>query len=444
MIHRLIHAITSHMPACVHAKLTDWYARHGLPALMHTCGAKNALAEVLFGKYTGRRAHARRMARLRQLRQKDNITVAFQVWDLGMWKSDSLYRLMEQHPRFTPTIWVLDVPGLDAEQTAAKREKLLAYCRQKGYQISTCPSWEELDAQVAPDLVFIADPYMHHINMLPCALEHLLCYVPYGCQNNIASMGVDCFLHNVAVLNFRDNELVVQLAKPLMRNHGCNLKATGLPMIDLFLHSSDSPSPAWKSLSPPRKKIIYAPHWTIGGSNSFFTVSTFLKTGEIVLQLAQQYANDVQFAFKPHPWLYRQLCKTPGWGKEKADAYYAAWQQGECSQLETGEYRDLFMQSDAMIHDCGSFIIEYMMANKPCMYLKDKQGYQQYNCIAKEALQCYAQGIEKDEIERFIQSVISTQTDEYQARREAFRNTYLLPPNGVSAAQNIINCILES
>lgn len=33
-------------------------------------------------------------------------------------------------------------------------------------------------------------------------------------------------------------------------------------------------------------------------------------------------------------------------------------------------YVDLFKQSGEMIHDCGSFIMEDMLVNMPCMYLQ--------------------------------------------------------------------------
>ena len=45
------------------------------------------------------------------------------------------------------------------------------------------------------------------------------------------------------------------------------------------------------------------------------------------------------------------------------------WESLSNAQLETGKYVDLFMTSDAMIHDCGSFTIEYHYTLKPVMYL---------------------------------------------------------------------------
>jgi CDP-glycerol glycerophosphotransferase (TagB/SpsB family) len=90
---------------------------------------------------------------------------------------------------------------------------------------------------------------------------------------------------------------------------------------------------------------------------------------ELMLELAQAYKDRIQIAFKPHPSLITQLYQHPDWGKERADDYYARWQQMENTQLETGGYVDLFMTSDAMIHDSGSFVVEYLYANRPVMFV---------------------------------------------------------------------------
>lgn len=161
-----------------------------------------------------------------------------------------------------------------------------------------------------------------------------------------------------------------------------------------------------------------------------------------MLQLAKKYAHLAQFAFKPHPWLYRELCKTPGWGKEKADAYYTAWQELPNTQLELGLYKELFRQSDAMIHDSGSFIIEYLLMNKPCMFLKQGNHFQAFNSCTQQALQCYTLAQSNDDIEQFLQEQVLADVDALQAKRAAFVQAHLSPPHGKSAAENIITCIL--
>lgn len=107
-----------------------------------------------------------------------------------------------------------------------------------------------------------------------------------------------------------------------------------------------------------------------------------------------------------------------------------------------GEYRALFQQSDAMIHDSGSFILEYLLMDRPCMYLCREKAFFQFNDMNKDALKCYKLGMSEVDIERFIQEQVIGDLDFNAGRRKAFCEKYLIPPFGKSAAQNIIDAIL--
>ncbi|MDO4954940.1 MAG: hypothetical protein Q4E43_07370 [Akkermansia sp.] len=189
------------------------------------------------------------------------------------------------------------------------------------------------------------------------------------------------------------------------------------------------------------KRVIWAPHWTIERKNCWLFYGTFMQTGEILLEMAEKYRGQIQFAFKPHPNLYNSLCEHPQWGKEKTDAFYAKWREMPNTQFEDGAYTNLFMQSDAMIHDCGSFIQEYLFANKPCMYLKDPENRQDYSAMAEDCLNAYQMGITREDIEAFLQMVLRGEDPKAEVRGQ-LREKYLVPPHGQSAAQNIIDCLL--
>ena len=113
------------------------------------------------------------------------------------------------------------------------------------------------------------------------------------------------------------------------------------------------------------------------------------------------------------------------------------------SQLETGAYELLFKQSDAMVHDSGSFIMEYLLVDKPCMYLQAGNGYSGFNEDTLQALACYQKGSTVAEIEHFLLGLIHNAPDSMARARSRYMKQYLLPPGGCSAAQNIINSILN-
>ena len=230
-------------------------------------------------------------------------------------------------------------------------------------------------------------------------------------------------------------------------NHGRNVRVTGYANADEFL-SGHHRSP-WREMADGhcRKRIIWAPHFSITAKSSYLPArACFLWMAELMLELAQAYKDRIQIAFKPHPSLITQLYQHPDWGKERADDYYARWQQMENTQLETGGYVDLFMTSDAMIHDSGSFVVEYLYANRPVMFVSNNL----QSILATQSefgLQAYKQayiGSEAGDIRRFIDEVVLRENDPMRPQREQFFSDYLLPPGGKTVAQNIVDDITKS
>lgn len=382
--------------------------------------------------------------RAAQMRQKELITVAFMVLDLPCWKCDSVFRLMQQHPRFRPIIWI--VPELqikDADERQRKLDELRRQFADRGYPVADMYSLEQMRAEYAPDIVFLAKPYPGVTSWNAWNLDReLICYVPYCYQNTCR----EDFLYgreNHVWRNFYATRGVGRLATSLMANGGGNVITTGSPCADSFLHAETATQhTAWKRCAPGMKKVIWAPHWTVMG-DSFFSVSTFLNVADGMLQLAEKYADRIQWAFKPHPLLRDSLYQHPDWGKERTDAYYGRWESMPNSQLETGAYVELFKQSDAMVHDSGSFIMEYLLVDKPCMYLQLEGSSVDFNEDTQRALDCYRKGKSIEDVESFLLDLLQGKPDAMARPRARYRKSSLIPPRGKTAAQNIIDVILK-
>ena len=112
------------------------------------------------------------------------------------------------------------------------------------------------------------------------------------------------------------------------------------------------------------------------------------------------------------------------------------------SHVEQGKYIALFKYSDAMIHDCGSFTVEYMYMDNPVMYLvRNNDHVENMIPYAREAFNLHYKGENSADIERFIQSVIAGD-DPLWGKRLGFKHHHLLPPNNRSACENIMHSIL--
>lgn len=373
------------------------------------------------------------------------INVVFEVTSISKWKVDSLLWLMMKHPRFNPIVWHVPYAGIGG---GARDQQELAQCGNyftaMGAKLVDYASLAGFPEAEKPDILFINEPYDISAYDTPHnegILDYLVCYIPYGMVSTKSPLNFDQIVNNAALFNFYESADSVRSIRSMMHNGGGNAINSGHPMADPFLFPWKEAPQVWKKCGDGLKRVIWAPHWTIEKETCWLFYGTFMQTGEILLEMAEKYRGQIQFAFKPHPNLYYTLCEHPQWGKERTDAFYAKWREMPNTQFENGAYADLFMQSDAMIHDCGSFIQEYLFADKPCMYLKDPDNRQEYSAMATDCLNAYQIGITREEIEAFLQMVLRGEDPKAEVRRE-LRKKYLIPPNGKSAAQNIIDCLL--
>ena len=162
-----------------------------------------------------------------------------------------------------------------------------------------------------------------------------------------------------------------------------------------------------------------------------------------MLELAEKYKDKVQFVFKPHPLLKNNLYQHPVWGKDRTDAYYETWANGENMAIAEGEYIDLFNSSDAMINDSASFTFEYLYMNKPCLFLSNYDRQKDANVAALKAYDSWYHATTETEIEKFIEDVVIAGKDMMKDKRKAFYEEVLLPPNGKSVAENILDDIVN-
>ena len=115
----------------------------------------------------------------------------------------------------------------------------------------------------------------------------------------------------------------------------------------------------------------------------------------------------------------------------------------ENTQVETGEFVDLFKTSDAMIHDSGSFSVEYLFVNKPVAFVKTDMAFNKagYTNIGSAALDQHYIVHNEQEVTAFIDDVVLGGNDPMSSQRTEFCNTVLRPDVTDSPSQFIVNDI---
>lgn len=367
------------------------------------------------------------------------LKVAFIMVDTPYWKNESLFKAMMEDERFLPTFWILDYPYASSEEIRTEmKAKCITYAQKNNFPYFVDLSLPELRKAFRPHYLFVVFPYDDHIPFKTYELKYELpCYIPY-CYINVNNPrpynGKKIrYFHRF----YLESDYIQREARKHMKNGAVNTKVTGLPMSEWLISKQGK-----GNRTDNRKHIIWAPHWTIDCDlKGLFTTANFLRIADDMLTLTKKYKDEIFFIFKPHPLLKRQLYSNVQWGKERTNIYYRAWSEGTNTSLEEGNYANVFARSDAMIHDSGSFILEYLLMDKPCMYVQLPGGQPRLNQSTQQALECYQKGSTTEDIEHFIQDVLEG-NDPLSKTRHKFIHSYLLP-NNQSPVQNIIEDLLN-
>ena len=382
-----------------------------------------------------------------ELRKENRpINVLFFALDSNTWKYDSVFQAMQKDPMFSPMVLAVPQVNKGKDFMLYQLKHGCEYYESKGYP-TVCSYKEETNSFVDafslhPDIIFFSNPYdglvddrynirHYYKKCLTCYVNYTYCSVPYQWQ--CASM-----FHQTVWRYFVECEDNMEQVKEYYSGRNCAV--TGYPGLDLFALTVET-GKDWKLKDKNLKKVIWAPHHTIEGNTQLIQFSTFLLYSDFMLKLAEEYRDVIQFAFKPHPLLLPALYAHPDWGKKKTDAYYDKWAKGTNTVFVNGDYIDLFKSSDAMIHDCGSFIIEYLYVNKPVMFLGTYDRESQSNVVGKKAYACHYEGKTEEDIKHFIEDVVIGGKDSMSEKRHSFYNEFLLPPKGGTVADNIITNI---
>ena len=395
--------------------------------------------------------HWQHKNRIKRIKKNGHADVVFLCMNLAMWRYEGVLRHMLDDQRFRCHVIFGTFISLSEQETQSNFKTLQEHFAAQNIHLINSTTPEGMDEALLvmkdADIIFYPQPYGKlFCNKLDNKYyrERLLCYIPYAFFTATADWAYNTALHNQAWRLYRESDLHLSEAQQMAINKGKNIVVVGNIKAEEFYNNHSSQS-VWKEQPTPKKRIIWGPHFSIE-PNSPMGRNGFLWLSEIMPKLAEQYADKVQIAFKPHPKLFSTLCHLDGWGKERAQQYYDMWCNMDNGQCDLGDYVTLFKQSDAIIHDSGSFTIDYLYTGKPAMFVTSdiKDVKSRLNKIACLALEQYYIGTCQDDVVRFIEDVVLGGNDEKKAAREDFRDHYLLSSNGKDVSLAVYNDIVSN
>ncbi len=378
-----------------------------------------------------------------KVRKGKTVNVVFLVGIPSMFSARPLMEKMVKDSRFEVAVAV--IPDLRFGKERAQNIQEQALQALDGVPNVFVVPIEENDDRFnllkSADIVFPATPYdISHVkyNLLNMAASGCLpAMVNYGFFRSVYDRWLISNLrYGLYWKVFAETQYNVDEYNEYSVLSGSNVELTGYCKMDGY-SENDSRNTV--------KTIMIAPHHSLeGGFNNMLSLSNFDKYADLYLELPDRYPQ-VNFIFRPHPALFIFLSRDDQWGQEKVSEYIFAMKSlKNVVYSEGGDYFKDFADSDALIDDCGSYLVEYFYTGKPqCYLLKDPSDIDtKFAELGRKCLDhCYI-AYSENEIIKFIEDVVVRDNDFKKQARVAFaKNEVML--NYPCASDSIISYLMK-
>lgn len=352
------------------------------------------------------------------------VRATFLVSSASMFPSRPLFERMAADPLFAPRIVV--VPGIravvdDLEATCEALQSALPTAEvlsSKGDD----PVLPWRDVSVDSDIVVYNSPYAaSHFFYNPrfaYGRDFLPIHVNYGYYRSVYDrhvMGMDTYAYFWKALF--ENEDVLAEYRHCSIIGGTNGLLTGYCKMDALAGLR-------RRGLVDRPCVLIAPHHSVeGGMNRVLGLSNFVRFAPLFLTLPDRYPG-LDFIFRPHPALFTVLARETLWGCERTAAWQAAFSaHANTRWSDDGDALQDFVDSDAIIQDCGSFLVEYFYTGRPCCYLlkSPKDIRRKFTSFGQDCLAHCHLAYDEAAILRFIDEVVLRGHDPLAGAREQFR-----------------------
>lgn len=361
---------------------------------------------------------------LHKVRTSNNIhkpiTVYFLVSEISKWKAQSLYDLMECDNRFHPSICIYPydreqgLPKSSIDQLLREKE---SFFRNKNIRViniwDSQKSCVDLSYFNSEGIVFYQQPWDIPPAPMPIqiAKKWLTFYIPYYLVNNYDKHLELCMpLHRQVYRYIVPSEGIKNFYLKEVSRYKFAGKLVGLghPSVDNILCLKRTNSDF---------TVIYAPHFSFPYKSITRPLyySTFLENGAYILDYAKSHKN-IKWVFKPHPRLKSELEVTGAWPLEKIESYYREWEKiGEACY--DSDYQSIFVNSDVLLTDCGSFLTEYACTRNPVIRLVLPGHNLLPNPALKELYSTYYCVTGNEELEVALDCVVNKKMDPQKEER---------------------------
>ncbi len=192
------------------------------------------------------------------------------------------------------------------------------------------------------------------------------------------------------------------------------------------------------------KTILVCPHHTLEKIPGELSLSTFIKNADLFQRLPEMFP-EITFVFRPHPLLFPRLATAKWWGPKRTSDYERAMEAHPNVVFQRGgDYFESFRNSDALIHDCGSFLAEYFYTGCPqCYLLESEATLGQFLPFARTLAEHVRKAYTDEEVVSFIRDVAAGRDPDRESRAAfAAKEVCVNHPDATSAVLAVLDAAL--
>ena len=379
----------------------------------------------------------------KQLRNRnkncDKIRVMFLLQFPEMWNSEKpLYDLLNCDSNFE--VSVLAIPRIKEEKRFDNiyeiNNKAYEYCIKNRIKVINSRNnghWYQIKSRDV-DYIFIQRPYSFQLprcySFRKLSKVGLVCHIPYGFSiskdTHLKFNFNNTFMCYVYAF-FADSEVTYNYYTSLESKnrftHGYNL---GFPRFELINLYGGEKSKV--------KTFLWTPRWSVGQNNGD---SHFLDYLEMLL-LYFENRKDVSLIIRPHPLMFPFFLE-----KGLIDHTYIKKLNERVEKIENvcfdynEDYLISFSESDILISDFSTLIVEFFVTGKPIIYCGE---FDDFNYIAQKIATSFYSVKSKDELQEIIETLVANNDFKQSNRKELLDKLFNLEE---SASENIKNVLLK-
>lgn len=378
--------------------------------------------------------------RVEKLRKRDGkIRIGCLVSQNELWNMQSFYDAIIMKDKFD--IEIISIPNYENVIDEHRKSNLENYYffSQKGMKVVN--GYDDVSNRLKDilewnyDILFLDQPVTFtwiakQFSEFKMLKQCLFCYVPYGFKVADGKKNhFDLFIHNAAWRIFAESDWHYEQFKNYGRVNAQNVVISGYPKLDQYLSDKKDYS-YWKNGDSNKKRIIWAPHWSF--CNPEWSYSTFDKNYRNFYEYAKEN-HEIDWIVKPHQRLYYWAVEKEIMSEEEVEEYFQLWNQlPNATVYKGGNYMDIFITSDALITDCGSFLAEYLPTKKPVLHLYNEKG--RFNEVGQKIIDSYYRCINFEDVVRYIENVIIKENDYLSSKRLEIQKYVVPNPQGAGKA----------